>query len=112
MKKVIVLLLILLMSLCFTVSAFAAGADDGTIQIATKNGEKFFGTEIAESLIKFEAANGSGEAFYDINGDKDMDICDLVALTKNSVDFDLNGRFDAADAEKLRIILIKKGENA
>lgn len=112
MKKVIALLLILLLSLCFAVSAFAAGIDDGTILIAAKDGEKFFGTEITENLVKYEAAKGSGEVFYDINGDKDMDICDLVALENGSVDFNLSGAFDAADAEAFRIILIQKGENA
>ena len=106
MKKVIALLLILLLSLCFAVSAFAAGTDDGTVFVAAKDGEKFFGTEIAEGLIKYEAAKGSGEVFYDLNGDKDMDICDLVALSNNEVDFDLSGSFDAADSAALRLILI------
>lgn len=106
MKKVIALLLTLALSLCFTVSAFAAGADDGTVLVATKNGEKFFGTEIAEDLIKYEAANGSGEVFYDLNGDKDMNICDLVALSNKEVDFDLSGSFDAADSAALRLLLI------
>ena len=106
MKKTIVLLLTLVLSLCFSVSAFAAGTDDGSISVADKKGQKFFGTEIAEGLIKYQAANGSGESFYDINGDKDMNICDLVALTDGSVDFDLSGAFDAADSATLRLILI------
>ncbi len=106
MKNTIALLLTLVLSLCFTVSAFAAGTDDGSISVADKEGQKFFGTEIAEGLIKYQAANGSGESFYDINGDKDMNICDLVALTDGSVDFDLSGAFDAADSATLRLILI------
>ena len=106
MKKVIALLLILLLSLCFAVSAFAAGTDDGTILIAAKDGEKFFGTEITENLVKYEAAKGSGEVFYDLNGDKEMDICDLVALSKNEVDFDLSGAYTAADSAALRLMLI------
>lgn len=106
MKKVIALFLTLALSLCFTVSALAAGVDDGSISVADREGKKFFGTEITEGLIKYEAANGSGESFCDINGDKDMNVCDLVALTCGSVDFDLSGTFDAADSATLRLILM------
>ena len=106
MKKIIALVLCLLLACSVGLTAFAAGVDDGTVKIATKNGEKFFGTESTEGLIKYEAANGSGEVFYDLNGDKEMDICDLVALKNGSVDFDLSGTFDSADSAALRLILI------
>ena len=106
MKQIIALILCLALMLSLGISAFAAGTDDGTVKIATKDGKKFFGTEITEGLTKYEAANGSGITFYDINGDKDMDICDLVALKNGSVDFDLSGAFDSADSAALRLILI------
>ena len=106
MKKITALLVCLLLVCSVGLTAFAAGTDDGTILIADKNGEKFFGTEISDNLVKYEAANGSGEVFYDLNGDKNMDICDLVALSKNEVDFDLSGGFDSADSAALRLMLI------
>ena len=109
MKKIIALLLCPLLVCSVGLTAFAAGVDDGTIFIATKDGEKFFGTEITEGLVKYEAAKGSGEVFYDINGDKNMDICDLVALSNNEVDFDLSGGFDSADSAALRLMLIGGG---
>ena len=106
MKQIIALILCLALMLSLGISAFAAGTDDGVVKIATKDGKKFFGTEITEGLTKYEAANGSGITFYDINGDKYMDICDLVALKNGSVDFDLSGAFDSADSAALRLILI------
>ena len=106
MKKILAIICAFALLLSFSVTAFAAGSDDGTVKIATKDGKKFFGTEITEGLTKYEAANGSGITFYDINGDKDMDICDLVALKNGSVDFDLSGAFDSADSAALRLILI------
>ena len=106
MKQIIALILCLALMLSLGISAFAAGTDDGAVKIATKDGKKFFGTEITEGLTKYEAANGSGEVFYDINGDKEMDICDLVALCKNEVDFDLSGAYTAADSAALRLMLI------
>ena len=106
MKKIIALLVCLLLVCSVGLTAFAAGTDDGTIFVATKDGEKFFGTEITDGLIKYEAAKGSGEVFYDINGDKDMDICDLVSLHLNEVDFDLDGAYDSDDAKAFRIILM------
>ena len=106
MKKIIALLVCLLLVCSVGLTAFAAGTDDGTIFVATKDGEKFFGTEITDNLVKYEAAKGSGEVFYDINGDKDMDICDLVSLHLNEVDFDLDGAYDSDDAKAFRIILM------
>ena len=106
MKKILAIICAFALLLSFSVTAFAAGSDDGKIQIATKDGEKFFGTEVSESFVKYVAANGSGITFYDLNGDKDMDICDLVALKNNSVDFDLSESYDGADSAALRLLLI------
>ncbi len=108
MKKIIALVLSLLLVCSVGVTAFAAGTDDGTIQIATKNGKKFFGTELAENFVKYVAANGDGSVFYDLSGDKDMNICDLVALDAGSVDFDQSGTFNSADSAALRLLLIGK----
>ncbi len=108
MKKMLALICVALLLLCFSVTAMAAGTDDGTIHIATKNGKKFFGTEIADGFVKYDAANGSGEVFYDLTGDKEMDICDLVAMSNGSVDLDQSGIFDSADGVALRALLIGK----
>lgn len=108
MKRIIAFVLCLILICSAGVTAFAEGADDGIIQIATKNGEKFFGTEITDGFVKYEAANGSGEVFYDLNGDKEMDICDLVALSNGQVDLDQSGAYDSADSAALRVLLIGK----
>ena len=106
MKKMLAVLFSICFALALTLPTFAAGIDDGSLSVAEKDGKKFFGTEIADGLIKYEAAKGSGEVFYDINGDKDMDICDLVSLHLNEVDFDLDGAYDSDDAKAFRIILM------
>lgn len=108
MKKIIVFVLCLLLVCSVGITAFAAGTDDGTIQIATKNGEKFFGTELAENFVKYVAANGEDSVWYDLSGDKDMDICDLVAMSNGSVDIDQSGVFDSADGVILRALIIGK----
>ena len=104
--SIIVLLLALCMMFVFTLPTFAAGVDDGTIKVVQKGETKFFGTEITSGCVKYVAASGSNDYFYDLSGDKDMDVCDLVALDKNSTDFDLSGSFDKNDAATLRLILI------
>lgn len=108
MKRIIAFVLCLILICSAGVTAFAEGADDGIIQIATKNGEKFFGTELAENFVKYVAANGDGSVWYDLNGDKEMDICDLVAMSNGSVDLDQSGIFDSADGAALRLLLIGK----
>ena len=106
MKKLIAILLAtMLLSTC-AVTAFAAGTDDGSITVINRGGDKFFGTEMVKGLTKYEAASGSGEIFYDANGDKAMNVCDLVAVKNGSVDFDLSGSFDGADLAPLRLMLI------
>ena len=108
MKKTLALACAVVFLLCFSVTAMAAGTDDGTIFVATKDGEKFFGTELAENFVKYVAANGADSVWYDLSGDKAMNICDLVALCNNSVDFDLSGSFDSDDSAALRLLLIGK----
>ncbi len=107
MKKAIIALLCggLILSTCITASA--AGSDDGKLLVAERNEKKFFGTEIGESGVKYLAANGSGEIFFDLTGDRDMDICDLVALAKEETDLDQSGEYGSSDAAMLRSLIIK-----
>jgi hypothetical protein len=106
MKRLIAVLVLVAVFACFGITAFAAGTDDGTVLVATKDAKKYLGAEISENLVKYEAADGTGLVFYDINGDKDMNVCDLVALCNKSVDFDLSGTYAAADSAALRVVLI------
>ncbi|MEE0928358.1 MAG: hypothetical protein UIG59_04125 [Acutalibacteraceae bacterium] len=106
MKKLIAVLTLLAVFACFGLNVMAAGTDDGTLLVATKDAKKYLGTEIAENLVRYVAADGADLVFYDVNADKDMNVCDLVALHNKSVDFDLSGTYDAADAAELRAVLI------
>ena len=108
MKKILAIICAFALLLSFSVTAFAAGSDDGKIQIATKDGKKFFGTEVSEGFVKYVAANGEETFWYDLTADKNMDICDLVAMANRSVDVDQNGNFDSADGEAIRLLLIAK----
>lgn len=107
MKKIVAFLICSVLLFSLGVTAFAAGTDDGTLLVATsEDGKKYFGTEITKGCVEYVAADGSDDGFYDLNGDKTMDICDLVALTLNGTDFDLSKEFDANDAKALRLLLI------
>ncbi len=106
MRKLAVLMLTVVLLVCCSLSVMAAGIDDGTLSVATKDGEKYFGTEVTAGCTKYVAANGNGSYYYDMSGDKDMNICDLVALANNSVDFDLSGDYTADDAKAFRLILM------
>lgn len=106
MKKTFILLLVLVLMLAFAIPAFAAGVDDGTLFVAERKGAKFLGAETAAGCVKYESASGSEGCFYDMSGDKDMNICDLVALHKNSIDFDLSTAFDGDDAAAFRMVLL------
>ena len=106
MKKLAALMLTVVLLVCCSLSVMAAGIDDGTLSVATKDGEKYFGTEVTAGCTKYVAANGNGSYYYDMSGDKDMNICDLVALVNKSVDFDLIGGYTADDAKAFRLILM------
>ena len=102
MKKIATLLCAILLVFVFSVPAFAAGVDDGTVLVVTKEGQKYFGTEIAEDAVKYVAANGADGCFYDLNADEEMSICDLVATHKRTVDLNGDGKFDGADSLLIR----------
>lgn len=106
MKKAIALLIALCLMFVFALPAFAAGQDDGSLTVATKDGKRFFGVALAENFDKYVAADGSEAVFYDMNGDRTMNVCDLVALTKNNVDFDQNGSFGAEDSAAMRTAVL------
>lgn len=108
MKKMLAVLFSICFASALTLPTFAAGIDDGSLSVAEKDGKKFIGTEIDEGLTKYLSADGSGEAFYDANGDRTMDVCDLVAVTKNLTDLDQNGSYGPEDAAVIRLILIGK----
>ena len=108
MKKFFLLILCLLIAFsCFGFSALAAGTDDGVISVAEVSGKKFFGTEKDDILTVYTAADGSGETFYDLTKDKQMDICDLVKLTLTETDLGADG-YSAEDAAELRLMLMGK----
>lgn len=106
MKKTLAILLALMLVCTCGITAFAAGIDDGTLSVAEKDGKKFFGTKVSEGCVEYVAADGSGETFYDLTGDKKMNICDLVALVNGQVDLDNSGTYDKDDAAALRLMLI------
>lgn len=108
MKNIITFIFCLLLVGTVGISAFAAGIDDGTLFVADKGDAKYFGTTVSENCVKYFAANGSGDTFYDINGDKTMNVCDLVALVKGETDINVDGSYTAADSQFLRVLLIEQ----
>ena len=106
MKKATAIILALMLVFAVGLTVSAAGADDGSIKVATVSGKKFFGTEIGENAVKYVAANGGDELFYDLTDDRSMNVCDLVALSKNETDLDENGEYSPADGALLRSMLI------
>ena len=106
MKNIITFIFCLLLVGTVGISAFAAGVDDGVLSVADINGAKFFGNAVSNNVVKYTAANGSGEYFYDLNADKIMNVCDLVSLHINEADMDADNSFTAKDAEFLRLMLI------
>lgn len=106
MKKATAILLALMLVFTLGLTVSAAGRDDGSIKVAEKDGQKFFGTEIGENAVKYLAANGEDKVFYDLTDDRSMNVCDLVALIKNETDLDENGEFSPTDGALLRGLLI------
>lgn len=108
MKRLIAILFVVLLFTSFAVSSMALEIDDGKIIVATKDEAKYFGTEITSGCTKYVAANGSDLCYYDMSGDKDMDICDLVVLVRSQIDFDTSGTYDSSDEIAFREILLSQ----
>ena len=118
MKKVLVWSLCALLAFG-SITALAAGKDDGAVNVEAVNGQQYFKTEKAVYCTYYIAANGSGDNFYrygivDINGDKQMNICDLVHIKKelskstvdNSMDITFDGKLTASDLTVLKKVLL------
>ena len=106
MKKMLMLFVVIATMLVFTQPVFAADVDDGTLQVAERNGVKYFGVVTNMNFIKYEAADGSNKEFYDLNDDKEMDVCDLVALNKNEIDINSDSELEGTDAYLIRFLII------
>lgn len=106
MKRIIAIILGLIAVLCTAFSVSAVSVDDGVIEVAEKDGNKFFGTRISRDITKYLAADGSDKAFYDLTDDRAMDICDLVKLENNSVDITGDEKFDNSDRDFLRTLIL------
>ena len=118
MKKVLVWALCALLAFS-SITALAAGKDDGAVNVEAINGQKYFKMEKAEYCTYYFASNGLGDNFYrygtvDVNGDKEMDVCDLVHIKKelckskvdDSMDITFDGKFTASDLIVLRKVLL------
>lgn len=106
MKQIIALALCLILVCMVGLTTFAAGTDDGVISVAEVNGKKFFGTEKDAMLTVYTAADGSGDTFYDLTKDKQMNICDLVKLSVVSADLNDDGNHTSEDSAIMRRLLI------
>lgn len=91
-----------------SVSAFAAGVDDGTLFVTTKNSEQYIGTAKSDFCTEYVSANGKGNKFYrylhaDVNTNNITDICDLVAIDNaligngKGIDFNFDSAIDSKD---------------
>ena len=111
MKKVIRLLALVVLALSiFCVSAMAAGTDDAQMTFVVRDGVKYIGSNPVSWCTFYTAANGSGKVIYnydnvDLNGDTNTDVCDLVSIKKDSVDFDFDNLFAASDLDLMRKII-------
>ncbi len=111
MKKVIKLLAVaLLVVSIFCVSAMAAGTDDAQMTFVVRDGVKYIGSNPVSWCTFYTAADGSGKVIYsydnvDLNGDSFIDVCDLVKLNNDQLDFDFDGLFAASDTDLMRSIL-------
>lgn len=110
MKKTVMLILCLVLLISFEISAYAAGQDDGRIFVVTEGEKTYFGRSVSDFCTHYIAADGSGDEFYrwkiDLNGDNEMNICDLVKTKINGTDVNSDGKYDASDLQLLRKILI------
>ena len=117
MKKLVMLLLCLLLVCSFSLTAFAAGEDDGAIFVTEKQGKKYFGEEISKWGIHYTAADGSADGFYrfeniDLNGDNKMNVCDLVKILLLQEDINGDGEKSFNDDKILRLAILGTTDHA
>lgn len=111
MKKVFITIVCLALALSCSLTAFAAGVDDGILRVTKKSGKTYLGTDLSTYLTEYIAADGSEDVFYryermDLNGDKATDICDLVKLGLQNEDINGDETADSLDCTILRKALI------
>ncbi len=111
MKKVFITIVCLALALSCSLTAFAAGVDDGILRVTKKNGKTYLGTDLSSYLTEYTAADGSEDVFYryermDLNGDKATDICDLVKFGLQNEDINGDEMADSSDCAILRKALI------
>ncbi len=111
MKKALITAAGLTVAFCCSLTAFAAGVDDGTIRVTKKNGTTYLGTDLSDYLTQYIAADGSDSVFFryermDLNGDKATDICDLVNISLQNTDINGDEITDSSDCAILRKSLI------
>ena len=111
MKKAIKLLTfaVLIFSI-FCISVSAAATDDAQLTYFIRDGVNYIGTHPVSWCTYYTAQNNSGEAIYsytsgDTNLDGDTDVCDLVKINNESLDFDFDGVFAANDLGLMRVII-------
>ena len=117
-KKILAFLVVvflLISTLC--ISAFAAGKDDGTLFVTTKNSEQYIGEIKSDFCTEYVSANGNGKKFYrylnaDVNSNAITDICDLVAIHNaiigngKGIDFTFDSVLDSKDLDVVRQFIL------
>ena len=111
MKKAMIIVFSLMLVALFSLTAFAAGVDDGTIFVTEKQGKKYFGNSVSKWCTYYVSADGSANEFYrfdniDLNEDGIMDICDLVKLSSLGADINGDENADYNDAKVLRLAIM------
>ena len=111
MKKFVKLLAIALLVLSvFCVSAMAVGTDDAQMTFIVRDGVNYIGSNPVPWCAYLTASDGSGKIVYsyvsgDTNLDGDTDVCDLVKINKDSLDFDFDKLFSSSDLNLMREII-------
>ena len=111
MRKMFIVLFSALFIFSFSISALAAGEDDGKIKVTSVGGEKYFGTILNEWAVNYVDASTGEKNFtrytdVDFNLDNATEICDLVKLSADKVDLNGDGSFTADDSAVMRKLLL------
>lgn len=110
MKKSFALILSLVLLFTVSISAYAAGQDDGKLKVATKEDKTYLGTPVSTWCTYYVAADGSNSSFHrwdiDLNDDGEMNVCDLVKSIIDGTDINSDGKYDYTDSERFRVVLL------